>query len=196
MDETKQDIFKCPYCEMDLNSYEELKGHMLSEHRDGSIPAPKGQINLNINGSDYTFNVEPDWTLYYLIHDKLGMTGTKQFCDRGACGSCTVIYNGKPVLSCMKLAIECGGATIETSEGIADSEHPIVESYVEHHAMQCGYCTPGFVVASKSLLDRTPNPTVEEIKQALSGNLCRCGTYPQHVTAIQETAQKLQSGKD
>jgi aerobic-type carbon monoxide dehydrogenase small subunit (CoxS/CutS family) len=145
---------------------------------------------LTVNGSVHTLHVEPEWTLYYLIHDRLGLTGTKQFCDRGACGSCTVILNGKPVLSCMMLAIECDGARVETAEGIADAGHPLIESYVKHHTMQCGYCTPGFVVTSKALLDRNPDPTEEEIRQALSGNLCRCGTYPQHVLAVRDVAEK------
>ncbi|MCP4755686.1 MAG: (2Fe-2S)-binding protein [Proteobacteria bacterium] len=155
---------------------------------------PAGFIRLTINGRDYQEKVEPEWTLYYLIHDKLGLIGAKQFCDRGVCGSCTVIVDGRPMLSCMMLAIECHGQTIETVEGIADAEHPLIESYVKHHAMQCGYCTPGFVVTSKALLDRKAEPSLEEIRQALAGNLCRCGTYPQHPTAVQEAAQVLKAG--
>jgi aerobic-type carbon monoxide dehydrogenase small subunit (CoxS/CutS family) len=146
---------------------------------------------MNINGQDYLLQVEPQWTLYHLLHDRLGFTGAKQFCDRGACGSCTVILNSEPVLSCMVLAIECDEARIETVEAIADASHPLIESYVEHHAMQCGYCTPGFVVTSKALLDHNPDPSEEDIKRALSGNLCRCGTYPQHVLAVREAAAKM-----
>lgn len=155
-----------------------------------SVDAKK--INITVNGEEYELLVEPNWTLYYLIHEKLGLTGTKAFCERGECGSCTVIMDGKPILSCSTLAIECDGKTIETIEGIAANKHPLIDTYVKHHAMQCGYCTPGFIVTAKALLDENPNPSVEEIKEALAGNLCRCGTYPQHVKAVTEAAKILQ----
>jgi aerobic-type carbon monoxide dehydrogenase small subunit (CoxS/CutS family) len=150
-------------------------------------------IKLTINGQKYKIQVEPEWTLYYLIHDKLGLTGAKLMCDRGACGSCTVIMNGRAILSCMTLAIECDGNQIETVEGIASANHPLIEEYVKHHCMQCGYCTPGFVVTAKALLEQNPNPTEEEVREALAGNLCRCGTYPQHPKAILEAAQKVKA---
>ena len=107
----------------------------------------------------------------------------------------TDLPDGKPVLSCMILAIECDGKTIETVEGIAEDGHPLIDSYVKHHAMQCGYCTPGFVTTSKALLDKNPEPTEQEIRTALSGNLCRCGTYPQHTIAVMEAAENLRSQK-
>ncbi|MBN2321332.1 MAG: (2Fe-2S)-binding protein [Acidobacteria bacterium] len=137
---------------------------------------------------------EPEWTLHYLIHDRLGLTGTKLMCDQGACGSCTVILNGKAILSCMTLALECDGKAVETVEGIAAADHPLIEEYVKHHCMQCGYCTPGFVVTAKALLDRNPNPGEKEIRAALGGNLCRCGTYPQHPKAIMAAAKKQSAG--
>jgi aerobic-type carbon monoxide dehydrogenase small subunit (CoxS/CutS family) len=168
----------------------------MDEHAAEPLRRPEGLIKLTVNGEDHEIQVDPNWTLYYLIHDKLGLTGVKMFCDRGACGSCTVIMDGRPILSCMTLAIECDGVTIETAEGIAKAGHPLVESYVKHHCMQCGYCTPGFVVTAKALLDRIPNPSEDEIKEALSGNLCRCGTYPQHPIAILEAAQALESGQE
>lgn len=186
----------CPYCSKQLSGFEGLRGHILADHKGKNLPEPEGRIRLSINTEEHVIQVEPNWTLYHLIHDHLGMTGGKQFCDRGACGSCTVIMDGLPVLSCMVLAIECDGRTIETVEGIAKAGHPLIESYVKHHAMQCGYCTTGFVVTSKALLDRNPDPTEQEIREALSGNLCRCGTYPQHTIAVLETAQKLLSEKD
>jgi aerobic-type carbon monoxide dehydrogenase small subunit (CoxS/CutS family) len=172
-----------------------MKEHMLANHRGSSLPVPEGRIRLNINGKKYVLDVKPAWTLYHLIHDHLGLTGAKQFCDRGACGSCTVIMEGKPVLSCMILAIECDGKTIETVEGISEAGHPLIESYVRHHAMQCGYCTTGFVTTSKALLDENPDPTEQEIRAALSGNLCRCGTYPQHTIAVLEAAETLRAKK-
>jgi aerobic-type carbon monoxide dehydrogenase small subunit (CoxS/CutS family) len=186
----------CPYCGDMLDSAETLKGHIFQTHKGRGLPGPAGQIRLIINKVEQVFQVEPHWTLYYLIHDKLGLTGAKQFCDRGACGSCTMIVDGKPVLSCMMLAIECDGKTVETVEGIALDGHPLIESYVKNHAMQCGYCTPGFVVTSKALLDHNPDPSEEEIVEALSGNLCRCSTYPQHPIAVREAAEKMKAVKN
>jgi aerobic-type carbon monoxide dehydrogenase small subunit (CoxS/CutS family) len=183
--------YLCPYCGATLDTFEGLKNHVISEHGTEPMARPEGLIRLTVNGQVYELQVEPNWTLYYLIHDKLGLTGAKMFCDRGACGSCTVIMDGRPILSCMTLTIECDGMNIETVEGIAAVNHPLIESYVKHHCMQCGYCTPGFVVTAKALLDRNPNPTEEEVKEALAGNLCRCGTYPQHPKAVLEAAQKL-----
>ena len=181
----------CPYCAVPLDTYDGLKDHVVSKHQSEPLARAEGLIQFTINGESHEIRVEPNWTLYYLIHDKLGLTGVKMFCDRGACGSCTVIMDGRPILSCMTLAVECDGRSIETAEGVAAANHPLVESYVKHHCMQCGYCTPGFVVTAKALLDRNPNPTEDEVKEALAGNLCRCGTYPQHPKAVLEAAQKL-----
>jgi len=149
-------------------------------------------VNLKVNGRRFSFQVEPNWPLRDVLRQKLGLTSVKDFCaGYGACGSCTVIMNGRPVLSCMILTVECDGAEIETAEGIADAGHPLVEAYIMNWTAQCGYCTPGFIVTAKALLDRNNNPTVDEIKEALAGNLCRCGTYPVHIKAIQEAAKKL-----
>jgi aerobic-type carbon monoxide dehydrogenase small subunit (CoxS/CutS family) len=183
--------YLCPYCATKFDVFDALKEHALKAHQGEPVPLPEGMIRLTVNGEEYQIQVQPEWTLNYLIHDKMGFTSPKMFCDRGACGSCTVIMNGRPILSCMSLAIGCDGAKIETAEGIADAGHPLIESYVKHHCMQCGYCTPGFVTTAKALLDRNPNPTEEEIVEALGGNLCRCGTYPQHPKAISEAAEKL-----
>jgi aerobic-type carbon monoxide dehydrogenase small subunit (CoxS/CutS family) len=185
----------CPHCNKSFNSLERMKDHLLTSHRGIGLPTPKGQIELSINEIRYTLDVKSNWTLYDVIHDQLGLTGAKQFCDRGACGSCTVIMDGEPVLSCMILAVECDGKSIETVEGIAEKEHPLIESYAKNHAMQCGYCTPGFVTTSKAILDKNPEPNEQEIKTALSGNLCRCGTYPQHTIAVMEAAESLKTNK-
>ena len=187
----KEAKYICPYCAAAFNSIEGLRGHVTQGHGKEPLPVPEGLITLRINGKAYEIRVEPEWTLYHVLHDKLGLTGAKMFCDRGACGSCTVIMEGRPILSCMTLAIECEGKKIETIEGIAAKEHPLIEEYVKHHCMQCGYCTPGFVVTAKALLDRNPGPSEEEIKEALAGNLCRCGTYPQHMKAVKEAAKRL-----
>lgn len=187
--------YLCPYCAAQQESFESLKAHVLKSHNNQPVPLAEGMIRLTVNGQAYQIHVEPEWTLNYLIHDRMGLTSPKMFCDRGACGSCTVIMDGRPILSCMSLAIECDGKRIETAEGIADAGHPLVESYVKHHCMQCGYCTPGFITTSKALLDRNPNPSEAEIVEALGGNLCRCGTYPQHVLAIKDVSRKLKEGK-
>lgn len=183
--------YLCPYCSATYSGFDTLKTHVLSEHSGEELPQPDGLVNLVINTKKQLVLVQPEWTLYYLLHDKLGLIGSKQFCDRGACGSCTVIMNGRAILSCMALAIECDGRTVETIEGIADAEHPLIENYAEHHAMQCGYCTPGFLVTAKALLDKNPDPTEDEIREALAGNLCRCGTYPQHPIAVLETVRQI-----
>ncbi len=148
-------------------------------------------ITLDINGNDMGVMVRPNWTLQQVLNDKLGLTGVKEWCDGGACGSCTVIMDGRPVLSCMMLAIECTGKKIETVEGLAAANHPIIEAYKNNHCMQCGYCTPGFIMTAKALLDKKANPTEDEIINALSGNLCRCATYQQHPLAVLEAAAKL-----
>jgi aerobic-type carbon monoxide dehydrogenase small subunit (CoxS/CutS family) len=185
MDYSEQNSqLQCPYCYNLVEDFESLKDHVLTEHKTQPPPEAEGLIRLTVNGEAHTILVEPEWTLYQLLHDRMGLTGAKMFCDRGACGSCTVIMNGRAVLSCMTLAIECNGATIETVEGVAAAHPKLIEKYAEYHAMQCGYCTPGFVVTAKALLDKNPNPTDQEIREALAGNLCRCGTYPQHPIAV------------
>lgn len=186
-----QSKYLCPYCADSFDSHENLKTHALQAHRDEPDPLPEGLIRLKVNGEDYLILVQPEWTLNYLIHDVIGLTSPKMFCDRGACGSCTVIMDGRPILSCMSLAIECDGKSVITAEGIAAAKHPLIDAYVENHCMQCGYCTPGFVTTAKALLDKNPNPSLKEIQEALGGNLCRCGTYPQHPKAILQASKKL-----
>jgi aerobic-type carbon monoxide dehydrogenase small subunit (CoxS/CutS family) len=149
-------------------------------------------VKLQVNGRAHHLQVEPHWPLRDVLRQKLGLTSIKDFCNGyGACGSCTVLMNGRPVLSCMVLAVECDGAVFETVEGIADAKHPLIEAYIMNWTAQCGYCTPGFIVTAKALLDHNTNPTVDEIKEALGGNLCRCGSYPAHIKAIQDAARKL-----
>ena len=189
------DSHLCPYCSVRLDTFNSLKAHVIAEHSTEPLPLSEGIIQLTINKQAYQLYVEPEWMLYQVIHDRLGLTGTKMFCDRGACGSCTVILDGRPVLSCMTLAIDCNGKTIETIEGISADHHPLIDAYIKHHALQCGYCTPGFIVSAKALLDHNANPTEDEIIEALAGNLCRCGTYPQHPKAVLEAAQVLREGR-
>jgi aerobic-type carbon monoxide dehydrogenase small subunit (CoxS/CutS family) len=191
----KTPTFVCPYCAARCDTVEALKSHVITRHKAQPLPTSEGRIRLTVNGQVYHIQVEPEWTLSYLIREKLGLTGTKMFCDRGACSSCTVIMEGRPILSCMTLAIACDGKAIETIEGIEAGKHPLIETYVRNHAMQCGFCTPGFVVTAKALLDRDPEPTEEGVRDALGGNLCRCGTYPQHPKAVLEAVEVLKAAR-
>jgi aerobic-type carbon monoxide dehydrogenase small subunit (CoxS/CutS family) len=185
--------FRCPIDAKDFNTFEALQAHFKEAHPNAVIPAV---TKLKVNGKEYDLVIEPHWTLQRTLQFKLGLTGAKQMCDRGACGSCTVIIDGRAVLSCMTLAVECEGKDIQTVEGIAADKKwmPLIQSYCKWDAMQCGYCTPGFVVSAKALLEKNPNPTEEDCKQALAGNICCCGTYPRHPTAIMEAAQSIKGG--
>jgi carbon-monoxide dehydrogenase small subunit len=154
--------------------------------------AAENAINITVNGRSFTIQVEPNETLQQMLRERMGLTSPKDMCfGFGACGSCSVIVDGRPVLSCMALAIECDGAVVETAEGLADAGHPLIDAYIKNHCMQCGYCTPGFIVTSKALLDHNPNPTEADIKKILAGNICRCGTYPAHIRAVLEAAGSL-----
>ncbi|MDW8024176.1 MAG: (2Fe-2S)-binding protein [Nitrososphaerota archaeon] len=149
------------------------------------------RISLRVNGKLHEISVASHWTLQQVLRDVLGFTSVKDMClGHGACGSCTVLLDGKPVLSCLTLALDCDGKNVETAEGI-EVRHPLVEAFIKLHAFQCGYCTPGFVVTAKALLDRKKDLTVEDVVEALSGNICRCGTYPVVVNAVLEVAEKL-----
>jgi len=153
-------------------------------------------IKLTVNGNAYELIVKSTDTLRDTLHEQLGICSPKDMCNGyGACGSCSVIMNGCPILACMVVSCECSNAVIETAEGIAQNNHPIVEAYIMNNCAQCGYCTPGFLVTSKNLLDHNNNPTVDDIKLAISGNICRCGPYPTHIAAVQEAAKVLRGGK-
>jgi carbon-monoxide dehydrogenase small subunit len=155
--------------------------------------APASTITLRINGRPQELvvgrDVEPSTTLSYLLKEQLGLTGLKVSCDEGACGACTVIMDGRAVLSCMMLAVDADGHDIVTIEGVPDDD-PVVQAFAEQcepgygTALQCGYCTPGFVMTAKALLDDTPRPTLGEVKEALSGNICRCGCYAAIAQAV------------
>ena len=153
----------------------------------GKVP-----IQLTINGKNLSAQVEPRVTLLDALRNELDLTGAKRVCDRATCGACTVIVDGKPVYSCTMLAIEAQGKSITTVEGLMQGEnlHPVQQAFIDNDAQQCGFCTPGFVVASKAFLDKNPNPTPEQIKRGLGGNLCRCGTYIGVRAAVAQAAQK------
>ena len=190
-----QDKYVCPIDGMEFDSLAELQAHYEAEHAGAVIS--ENTITLTVNNCKYeNIAVKPNWTLKDLLHDEMDFIEIKQMCTGlGACGSCSVIMDGRAVLSCLTLAATCDGAVIETSMGIAADKHPLIETYIKNHCMQCGYCTPGFVVTAKALLDKNPNPTDQDIKDALGGNLCRCSTYPQHLLAIHEAAVVLKGGE-
>ncbi len=153
-------------------------------------------MTLSINGKSHTLKAEPRVTLLDALRNQLDITGAKKVCDRGVCGACTVIMDGHAVYACNVLAIEAEGHKIETIEGLGSAEHlhPVMAAFVEHDAQQCGFCTPGFVVACKAFLDHHPNPTREDVEHGLGGNLCRCGTYAGVREAVLEAAKTMKAG--
>ncbi len=149
-----------------------------------------------VNGRAYEIPIEPHMTLVEVLRDKLDITGTKISCGAGECGACTVLIDGKPALSCLTLAMTAREKNILTIEGLAEGSnlHPIQKAFIDHGAIQCGFCTPGMILATKALLDENPNPTREEVKRALGGNLCRCTGYVKIVDAVLAAAGKIRKG--
>lgn len=160
-------------------------------------------LRLNVNGTWREFiagiDIEPQHTLAYVLREKLGLLGTKVSCDTGECGACTVLVDGKAVLSCMTVALSVNGCEITTIEGLGPND-VVVRAFAEQcepgygTTMQCGFCTPGFVMSAKGLLNENPDPTEAEIRHALSGNLCRCGTYPASIRAVMHAAEEMKKG--
>lgn len=149
------------------------------------------QVQAIINGEEVEFLCEPRQSLLEVLRETLGLTGAKEGCNNGNCGACNVILDGALVNSCLVLALEVNGRHVTTIEGIATFQglHPLQEKFIAHAALQCGFCTPGFIVAAKALLDQNPNPGETEIRQWLAGNLCRCTGYDRIVRAVMDTAQ-------
>jgi len=170
------------------------------------VPALNDQtITLSVNGQPYTFDVgdragdiEPFHTLSHTLRETLGLTGTKVSCDNGACGACTVIMDGKAVLSCKILTVECDGNHNPTIEGLRNHEtgerDPLQQAFIDQQAFQCGFCTPGIIMTSKALLNENPSPSEEEVKEALSGNFCRCVSHYQVVRAVMSVVKGGQDG--
>ncbi len=153
------------------------------------------RISMMVNGEYEQIDVPSNMTLMQMLRDKLALTGTKNGCNAGECGACTVLMNGEPVNSCMVLAVECEGANIVTVEGLAKDGvlDPVQQTIIDHGGVQCGFCTPGILISSRALLDRIPNPTEEEIREALVGNLCRCTGYIRIIDAVKEAATRQQA---
>jgi carbon-monoxide dehydrogenase small subunit len=156
----------------------------------------KKQIELTVNGVKKEILVAPNELLLNVLREQLGLTGAKYGCGIGECGSCTVLLDGEPVLACLTLAVGVSGSEIVTVEGLSRSDgslHPVQESFLEHGAVQCGFCTPGMVLMGKALLDENPSPTEDEIREYIRGNICRCTGYTQVVKAIQQSSTKSNS---
>jgi aerobic carbon-monoxide dehydrogenase small subunit len=155
----------------------------------------KKLIQLKINGETAEVAVEPRTTLLHVLREDLGLTGTKEGCGIGDCGACTVLLDGKPVASCLTLAVEVRDREVLTIEGLSkDGDlHPLQRAFIDHFAVQCGFCTPGMILSAKALLDRNPHPVEEEVRQALSGNLCRCTGYVKIVEAVLAAAEYTQN---
>ncbi|MDO8689921.1 MAG: (2Fe-2S)-binding protein [Dehalococcoidia bacterium] len=147
-------------------------------------------VKLLVNGLERVVDVDTTWSLAYVLRNNLGLTGTKIACDVGACGSCTVILDGQAVNSCLMLAVQAEGKGITTIEGLAvDGKlHPLQQAFIDGHALQCGYCTPGVLMAAKAFLDRNPHPSQEEVREAVGGHICRCGSYHNIVEAVLQAA--------
>jgi xanthine dehydrogenase YagT iron-sulfur-binding subunit len=154
-------------------------------------PDSTARITLLVNGRERRILVEPRWSLLFVLREKLGLTATKVGCERGECGACTVLIDDVPQYACMKLAVESEDVAITTLEGLMKGEElgPVQEAFLEHDAFQCGYCTPGQIMAVEGLLRHTPNPTLDQIKRGVSGNLCRCGAYRNIFVAARRAAE-------
>ncbi len=152
-------------------------------------------IRVTVNGSERQNDVEPRLLLVHYLRDRLNLTGTHVGCDTGQCGACTVMFNGQPVKSCMVLAVQANGAQVRTVESLAENDayHPVQQAFWEKHGLQCGFCTPGFLMATVGLLERNPNPTDEEIREQLEGNLCRCTGYQNIVEAVRAAAEQMRT---
>ena len=176
--------FVCPVDGTEFGTLAELQAHFETEHPTGGAT---GVITLNINGIVYMLKVEPDWTLAYVVREKIGLTGLKRGCRAGDCGACTILMNGLPILSCLTLAIEADGSSITTIEGLAQGDEltSLQQAFIDHDASQCGFCTPAMILTAKALLEFIPNPSKNEIKEFMAGVLCRCGTYPWVIAAIE-----------
>jgi len=155
------------------------------------------QMGFTVNGEPVEVSFAPYKTLLEVLREDLGLTGTKHGCELGECGACAVLVDGEPVLSCLLLAVECEGRSVQTIEGLASGTklHPLQAAFADHGGSQCGYCTSGMVMTAKSLLDREPNPSRERIKEAIAGNICRCTGYNQIVEAIEAAASELRNSK-
>lgn len=148
-------------------------------------------VTLNVNSTSHDIEIDHRWTLLHVLRDELGLTGAKRGCDRGECGACTVLVDGKPVCSCQMLAMQVGSREVTTVESLGDASHlnPIQQAFLDKDGGQCGFCTPGFLLSAKALLNSNPDPSETEIRSGLSGNLCRCNAYGRIIDSVKEAAR-------
>jgi aerobic-type carbon monoxide dehydrogenase small subunit (CoxS/CutS family) len=174
---TQTDKFICPYDGAEFDTLDQLQEYLDANYVSGA-GAP-GIISFVVNGQTAVVKVEDYWSLAFVLRDKLGLYGTKVGCDRGTCGTCTVLVDGVPVYSCLMLAREAKGRSIETVEGLSSGQtlSPLQKAFYDNDAFQCGYCTPGMLMASKALLSENPTPNIDEVKEGLSGHICTCATF-------------------
>ena len=179
--------FVCPIDQMEFDTLAALQAHFAAEHADGGVAIP-GLITLNVNDKIYNVTVDNEDTLAFTLREKCLLPGTKVGCNRGECGTCTVLVDGKPMYSCLILAIEAQGKAIETVEGIGDPVNlsPLQQSFIDHHGYQCGFCTPGYLMSATALLRNNPNPTRQEAKEAVAGHICVCGAMTRIIPSITE----------
>ena len=183
--------FICPIDGTEFDTLSLLQTHFEATHPDEPAEAVQGLVRLTINGTPHYVKAADNWTLAYVLREKLHYMGTKRGCDDGNCGWCAVIIDGRPILSCLALAVQVDGKAIQTIEGLAKNEdelHPIQQAFIDFDGMQCGICTPGQIMTAKALLDINPNPTADEVREALAGVVCRCGSYQNIVAAVLEAA--------
>ena len=159
--------------------------------------AQRQRVRLTVNGREYEREVEPRMTLVDFLRHELGLTGTHVGCEHGVCGACTIIRNGEAVRSCLMLAVQADGAELRTVEGLAgaDGLHPVQQAFIERHGLQCGFCTPGFLMSTVELLETTTEPSDEQIREAIGGNICRCTGYQSILESVELAAQKMRAGQ-
>ncbi|MGC9970162.1 MAG: (2Fe-2S)-binding protein [Bryobacteraceae bacterium] len=175
-----------------------LEGEAAAQAPGGRVAGPgAAPVTLKVNGKEHKLSLEPRVTLLDALRDRLGYTGAKKVCDRGVCGACTVMLDGKAVYACNVLAIEAQGKEIQTVESLSEGGtfHPVIKAFVDNDAQQCGFCTPGFVMAAKAFLEQNPNPSYEQVKAGLGGNLCRCGTYMGVRKAVLQAAKEMKGAQ-
>jgi carbon-monoxide dehydrogenase small subunit len=175
-------MFVCPIDGMEFDTLAELQAHFEATHPEG-VP---DMITLTVNGNTHMVISKDSWSLLYVLREKLRLTGAKSACDTGDCGMCTIIMDGRPVLACLILAKTAQGKDIQTVEGLASGGelHPLQQSFMDNDAMECGFCTSGMLMSAKALLELNANPTSEEVKEFLAGNLCKCGMYYKIINAV------------
>jgi len=177
------------------NSTSSLFAQTATQNGSAAMGPEPVALTLRINGVARSVRVEPRVTLAEVLRGPLGLTGTKIACNRGACSACTVLLDGAPICSCMMLAVDVGARGVTTIEGLAQGGalHPVQQAFIDHDALQCGFCTPGIIMSCAALLDRKPEPNADDVRAAISGHVCRCGTYP-HVVSATLAAAKTQRG--